>query len=375
MTNPNPLVSVVLPVYNEETVIENSINKLIDFLDKNSRCPYKVVIVDNASTDKTSEIGKRLSEKYKQISYIFTNEKGKGLAIRRGWQEEGDILVTMDIDLAYDLNYFNKLVDSIISGYDISLANRLGKNSVIHGRRVHREIVSRIYNLLVRSLFWDGIQDHQCGFKAIERHAYDLIAKEIKNRGWFLDTELLLIAKNNGLKIKPIDVICYDNPGSNIGVGKVSRELFLELVKLRVRFSMEKWNKYIKPALFQSVRFVAGGTFGFVVNMAILAVCVEVLGFWYLSSVFIAAIITLITSFIFHKYITFRNFETKPIFRQALGHLMLGIVNILFNLIIMYVLVDRARIQYLIAQGVTLGSIAVFNFLMYKFLIFRHRNL
>src|SRR3989344_5776270 len=114
-------VQVVIPVYNEEKDIENCVIKLREFLSEYmDKYDWGIAIANNASTDKTLEIAKRLSKKYNDVSYIHLEQKGRGRALRKAWTEtKADIVSYMDVDLSTDLEAFPVLIEAEKKGYRI----------------------------------------------------------------------------------------------------------------------------------------------------------------------------------------------------------------------------------------------------------------
>jgi glycosyltransferase involved in cell wall biosynthesis len=233
-----PLVSISIPVYNEEKLVESSVRTLVHFLRESSfPYPYTIVIVDNGSVDATLACGARLEETFPGVvSVLSLAEKGKGRAIREGWKKPGDVLAFMDVDLSSDLGSFRTLIDAVVvDGNAIAVGNRLGKNSRIYGRRLVREMVSWAYNFLVRSVFHSNLPDHQCGFKAIRREAYERLSPKIEETGWFFDTELLVLAQRQRYTICSVDIHWTDNRESKVSLGRTSREMFASMLAFRRR--------------------------------------------------------------------------------------------------------------------------------------------
>lgn len=213
-------VEIVLPVYNEEGELEEHTLRLRDFLKRQlDDFLWQITIADNASTDKTATIAQRLTEEYPEINFFHLKKKGRGRAVKRVWSKsEADILAYMDIDLSTDLKNFPPLIKSLTSGYDIAIGSRLLSGSVVKGRTLKREIISRGYNFLIKILFQTRFSDAQCGFKAVtEKIVQDLIPK-IQNNEWFFDSELLITGEKSGYKIYEEPVTWVDNPGSTVRV-------------------------------------------------------------------------------------------------------------------------------------------------------------
>ncbi|MEA3272766.1 MAG: glycosyltransferase [Patescibacteria group bacterium] len=228
------MISIVLPVYNEEQVLEKNIRKLIEFLDWDN---YKVIIADNASTDKTSEIGRNLSLEFSNIIYYRLEEKGKGIAVVSSWQKyPADFNVFMDIDFSTDLSALPKLIDN---NYDIIIGSRRRCDSVVE-RSFLRRLVSTNLNLLLQTVFKTRIKDTACGFKAINKKVLDEILPKIENKTWFFDTEMLILAEKGDYKIKEVSVKWTETPEKNrkssVGLFSTIFDYFKEIWRLHRGF-------------------------------------------------------------------------------------------------------------------------------------------
>lgn len=212
-------VDVVIPVYNEERVLQHSVSRLREFLQQ--RCPYRwrIVVADNASVDKTLEVAKKLSSLYPEAEYIHLDQKGRGRALRRAWLEsEADLVSYMDADLSTDLEAFPPLIDGLIKeGYHVAIGSRLKKGARVQ-RQLKREIISRCYNLLIKLMFRNKFSDAQCGFKALTRQAVEDLVPMVKDEGWFFDSELLLRAEQKGYQIFEISVKWIDDPDTRVNI-------------------------------------------------------------------------------------------------------------------------------------------------------------
>ena len=226
-------VDIVIPVFNEERALPRSIVILADFLKANLRNPWQIVIADNASTDKTQSVSEMLCERYSGINYLHIPQKGRGRALKSAWLDStADIVSYMDVDLATDLTHFPELVESLQEGYHVAIGSRLSKGSRV-SRSIKREMISRGYNLLIKSMFFTPFQDAQCGFKALTRQAAQAIVPHVKNNNWFFDTELLIIAAKRGYRIKQLPVKWDDDPTSTVNIAATATEDLKGLLRLR----------------------------------------------------------------------------------------------------------------------------------------------
>ena len=144
---------------------------------------------------------------------------GRGRALRAIWSEsDAEVLAYMDVDLSTDLNALLPLVAPLLSGHsDLAIGTRLARGSrVIRGPK--RELISRSYNLLLRTLMGARFSDAQCGFKAIRRDQARALLPLIQDTGWFFDTELLVLAERAGLRIHEIPVDWTDDLDSRVDI-------------------------------------------------------------------------------------------------------------------------------------------------------------
>jgi len=231
-------VDIVIPVLNEEVALPSCIEKLLAFT---ADCPerdWRIVVADNGSTDRTTDIASALSETHSNISLSRLEQRGRGRALKKAWGESNaDIRLYMDVDLSTDLKALPPIVAAIADdGYDVAIGSRLTKGSEVVDRTLKREITSRGYNFLIHLFFpltkW---KDAQCGFKAIARRTAENVLPLVKDNAWFLDTELLLLAGKAGYDIKEIPVHWEDDPDTRVKIVSTAWEDVKGLLRLRFK--------------------------------------------------------------------------------------------------------------------------------------------
>lgn len=227
---------MVVPVYNEEQVLERSIGVLRDFLSKAMSCSWRIVIADNASVDRTLEIAGELSERWPEVRCLHLDEKGRGRALKKAWLEsDADAVSYMDVDLSTRLDAFPVLIESLEEGYGVAIGSRLTRGSKVIGRTVKREVTSRVYNMLIKVMFFQSFSDAQCGFKAVRREVVQEIVPFVQDNGWFFDTELLLLAEKRGYRIKEVPVEWTDDPDTRVEIVKTALDDVRGLLRVRFR--------------------------------------------------------------------------------------------------------------------------------------------
>jgi glycosyltransferase involved in cell wall biosynthesis len=219
-------VDLVLPVYNEERILESSVERTLDFLAGHPEYQWRLVVANNASTDGTLEVARALEQRLPgQVAALHIPVKGRGIALRTAWlTSDADVLAYMDVDLSTDLRHLSELVDPIAAGEaDLTYGTRLDPRSETE-RSVKREVTSRGYVLLLRYLAGLRVSDAQCGFKAISREAARALVPLVKDTQWFFDSELLLVAQRNGYRLREVPVRWIEDRDSRVNIVKTIRE-------------------------------------------------------------------------------------------------------------------------------------------------------
>jgi glycosyltransferase involved in cell wall biosynthesis len=218
-------VDIVVPVYNEEAALEQSIRRLHRFLTESFPFGWRIVIADNASTDATAEIAGLLRTKLRGVAYLRLERKGRGRALREAWsRSDARVVCYMDVDLSTDLRALLPLVAPLLSGHsDIAIGSRLARGArVVRGPK--RELISRSYNRLLHATLRAHFSDAQCGFKAVRRDALDGLLADVRDNAWFFDTELLVLAQRRGLRIHEVPVDWVDDPDSRVDIVRTAVE-------------------------------------------------------------------------------------------------------------------------------------------------------
>lgn len=220
-----PSVEVVVPVFNEERDLEPSIRTLHRFLRSEFPFSARITIADNASTDLTWAIARRLERELAGVRALRIEEKGRGRALAEAWLDtDAEIVAYMDVDLSTDLRALLPLVAPLVSGHsDLAIGSRLMRGArVVRGPR--RELISRAYNLLLQATLRVGFRDAQCGFKALRADVARRLLPRVVDGGFFFDTELLVLAEREGLRISEIPVDWTDDSDSRVDVLRTAIE-------------------------------------------------------------------------------------------------------------------------------------------------------
>jgi glycosyltransferase involved in cell wall biosynthesis len=210
-------VEVVVPVYNERLTLEGSVRRLHAYLAGSLPFSWQIVIADNASTDGTLAVARRLSYELEGVEVVHLAQKGRGRALRRAWSDSrARVSCYMDVDLSTDLAALLPLVAPLLSGHsDLAIGTRLHAQARVT-RGFKRELISRAYNRLLRLALRARFTDAQCGFKAIRGDLAGELLASVRDEAWFFDTELLVVAQRRGLRIHEVPVDWVEDTDSRV---------------------------------------------------------------------------------------------------------------------------------------------------------------
>jgi glycosyltransferase involved in cell wall biosynthesis len=203
----DPELLVTIPVYNERGRIAETVTSLQHSL-PTVGIPYRLSISEDGSTDGTPAVIEGLQRDYPELLTSSDPEKrGRGYALRTLWiSVKADIYAFTDADLPAGTEALAQVIAAVRNGADVATGSRYAPGARLR-RPPLRSFISRIYNWLIRTSFRDGIYDHQCGIKAFSRTAVETLLPLSKEDSWFWDTEVLVLAKNAGLRIEEVPVV------------------------------------------------------------------------------------------------------------------------------------------------------------------------
>jgi glycosyltransferase involved in cell wall biosynthesis len=239
------LVDVVIPVLNEAHVLARSVEQVRRFLGEHVAWRWRVVVVDNGSTDGTDEVARGLVAKYDDVRFLRLQQRGRGRALRHAWsQSDADIMCYTDVDLSTELAALPVLVHALRhEGYDLGTGSRLLPKSRTR-RSAKREFISRCYNLIVKIALGTTFSDAQCGFKVVTRAVVHEIVPQIEDESWFFDTELLVLAEKQNYRLKDLAVEWIEDDDSRVKIVKTAWDDLKGIARLRVTL----WRKAFFPS-------------------------------------------------------------------------------------------------------------------------------
>ncbi|WP_410765380.1 flippase domain-containing glycosyltransferase AglD [Haloferax sp. DFSO60] len=247
-------VSVVLPAYNEERTIENTVRVTLETLE--SFLPadaFEVIIAEDGCDDRTPEIADEMAAEDSRVRHFHSDKRlGRGGALEHAFEAaDGETLVYFDTDLATDMRHLEELVERVRSGeYDIATGSRWMPENVAR-RPAERGVPSRVYNGLVRFFLRSNLRDHQCGFKAFSREAFETLRYDVEDNHWFWDTEMLVRGQRSGFKISEFSVDWEPK-------GDTKVDLVRDVLGMGSQILRTWWQLSVRPRITRRVTMVAG---------------------------------------------------------------------------------------------------------------------
>ena len=263
-------VSVVLPAYNEEDTIEHTVSVTLDTLQ--SFLPadaFEVIVAEDGCDDRTPAIADRLAAEDDRVRHFHSDERlGRGGALEFAFERAaGDVLVYFDTDLATDMKHLEELVERVRSGSaDVATGSRWMPGQTAD-RPPKRGIPSRGFNGLVRLFLRSDLRDHQCGFKAVSREAFEQLADDVADEHWFWDTELLVRAQRSGLRVAEFPVEWEPKGDSKVDLVRDVFGMGSQILRLW-------WQLSVAPRITPTRTIVAGVAFT-ILALALMTVYID----------------------------------------------------------------------------------------------------
>ena len=226
-------LSVVIPVSDEERILEGNLNSIKEYL-RSLHHSFEIVLVENGSRDNTRSMLEELTRDDPALKALYLPVRDVGLALKKGFEcSQGEYVIWYPIDLAVDLEYIPRSL-KLIKEYQMVVGSKDHPDSHVR-RPIMRNIFSKTYNRMVNLLFGLGLGDTQC-VKTFQKKTLDEILPKTKSRGIVFEVELLYRAKQMGVSVLEVPVNVEDTRKSS---GMISLVFFIntfrDLILLRGR--------------------------------------------------------------------------------------------------------------------------------------------
>jgi dolichyl-phosphate beta-glucosyltransferase len=228
-----PLLTIIIPAYNEEDRLPRSLEQIVTFVQQQPE-PMEVIIVENGSRDRTTEIAEGYAARYPFVR-VMHSEKGKGVAVKAGMMAgSGRYLFICDSDLSMPIAEVRKFVPPVLPDYDVAIASREGPGAHRFGEPKYRHLMGRVFNFIVRVWAIPGFQDTQCGFKSFRREVAREVFAAQTMTGWAFDVEALFIALRRGYRVVAVPINWYFDADSRINPIPDTYRMVRDVMRIRL---------------------------------------------------------------------------------------------------------------------------------------------
>jgi dolichyl-phosphate beta-glucosyltransferase len=229
-----PYLSIIIPAFNERRRLPDTLSQVLAFLAAQTY-PAEVIVVDNGSTDGTSEVVLDAARRNPGVRLVRDERRGKGLATRLGMRAaQGEYRFLCDADLSMPIDQVSRFLPPQVTDVDIVIGSREAPGSMRIGEPPHRHWIGRGFNTLVRLLAVPDIHDTQCGFKCFRGTVAEDLFSVQRLDGWTFDVEVLFVARRRGYRMVELPIPWSYRPGSRVRPVRDSLLMFFDLIRIRL---------------------------------------------------------------------------------------------------------------------------------------------
>ena len=230
------MISIIIPAYNEGARIGATLDKILAYLAQRGWGDAEIIVVNDGSYDNTVEMVRECAAKNPGVRLLENpGNRGKGYSVRSGMlHAEGETLLFSDADLSSPIEEASKLFAAIAAGSDIAIGSRwLQSELQTQKQPLYRQLLGRVFNLLLRIILGLKFKDTQCGFKAFTRRSAQVIFPRQQIERWGFDPELLFLARKFGFRVTEVPVAWAHREGTRINPLRDGIRMFGEILKIR----------------------------------------------------------------------------------------------------------------------------------------------
>jgi dolichyl-phosphate beta-glucosyltransferase len=230
-----PTYSIVIPAYNESERIGGTLERVLAYV-RERNWSAEILVVNDGSKDGTAALVREFAERHGNLVLIENpGNRGKGYSVRNGMlHASGEIVLFSDADLSSPIEEADKLFAALAGGADVAMGSRWLRAELQTERQpLHRQLLGRMFNLLLRIVLGLRYKDTQCGFKAFTRRAVGLIFPLQQIERWGFDPEILFLARKFGLRVGEVPVRWAHREGTTIHPLRDGIRMFVEMLKVR----------------------------------------------------------------------------------------------------------------------------------------------
>jgi dolichyl-phosphate beta-glucosyltransferase len=233
--HPQPLVSVVIPAYNEAERIRPGLEQILQYVQATG-LDCELILVDDGSSDDTAEVVRRHLNGALPLRVIRQDpNQGKAAAVKRGiLAATGRFVGYADADMSTPFAEIDRFLQALADGADIAIGSRSIAGADVQVRQpLPRALAGKLFGAFTRLVLLPGINDSQCGFKFFRREvARDLFSRQ-RLTGWAFDAELLYLAWRLGYRVVQIPVRWMNDPNTKVKMLSAGPRMVWDVLRIR----------------------------------------------------------------------------------------------------------------------------------------------
>ena len=229
-----PHLSLVIPAYNEEQRLPETLPLALEWLAKQS-FTWEVRVVDDGSSDGTCDVVRALGKDEPRLILQAEPHRGKGGAVKAGMlASDADYRFLCDADFSMPVQEVERFLPPYLSGYDLAIGTREGPGAVRVDEPESRHLMGRVFNTLVTTALVPGIDDTQCGFKCFSAAAAERLFPLQTIDGFAFDVEVLFLARKAGMSIVEVPITWYYMEASSVKPVRDTWRMIKEVARIRI---------------------------------------------------------------------------------------------------------------------------------------------
>jgi dolichyl-phosphate beta-glucosyltransferase len=229
-----PHLSVVIPAYNEEKRLPQTLMAVMNFLKKQTY-ESEIIVSDDGSQDRTVALAKELLKTFPSQIMVTPQNRGKGNAVRQGMlAATGAYVLFTDADLSTPIEEVSRFLVHLEKNQDIVIGSRALRASQVEvHQNFMRETMGKVFNLVAQVWAFKGVHDSQCGFKCFRREAARKLFSMQKLDGFSFDVEIVYLAQKLGYRLLELPVIWRNSAQSRVQVFRDPLTMFWDVLRIR----------------------------------------------------------------------------------------------------------------------------------------------
>ncbi|WIG60937.1 MAG: hypothetical protein OJF49_003685 [Ktedonobacterales bacterium] len=242
-----PLLSLIIPAFNEQARLPRTLRLLRRYFRRHPLA-VEVLVVDDGSTDATAAIVAHRARHWSALRLLRAEHGGKGSAVRAGLlAARGAYSFICDADFSMPVTELAKFLP-LLPQTELAIGTREGPAAHRYGEPLHRHLMGRVFNGLVRAAVLPDIQDTQCGFKCLRADIGRRLAAAQTISGFGFDVELLYLARRWGYRVVEVPIEWYYAPSSHISPLRDTWGMTRDVLRVRRNARLGRYDTLPTPA-------------------------------------------------------------------------------------------------------------------------------